>query len=113
MRAGLNRASSDPQPDAVQWRMLCAIVRDAVVAASTYGSETVVFHGHRVAARRVEIGNSAAIEVTLSLPPSAASSHPTAVRTEVALPFEAGTASVIAWRCACGRAVFAEVPSAG
>ncbi|MEZ5650670.1 MAG: hypothetical protein R3E87_08995 [Burkholderiaceae bacterium] len=104
---------SDSQLDAVQWRMLCAIARDAVVAASTYGSETVAFHGYRVAARRVEIGNSAAIEVTLSLPPSAASGHPTAVRTEVASPVEAGTASVIAWRCACGRVVCAEVPSAG
>ena len=113
MRAGLNRASSDPQPDAVQWRMLCAIARDAIAAARTHGSETVVFHGYRVAARRVEIGNSAAIEVTLSLSSSAAFGLPTAVRTEVALPVEAGTASVIAWRCACGRAVCAEVPSAG
>ena len=113
MRAGLNRASSDPQPDAVQWRMLCSIVRDAIAAARTQGSETVIFHGYRVAARRVEIGNSAAIVVTLSLPSSAASGLPAAVRTEVALPVEAGTASVIAWRCACGRAVCAEVPSAG
>jgi hypothetical protein len=113
VRAGLNQLASDPQPDAVQWRMLCAIVRDAIAAARTHGSETVAFHGYRVAARRVEIGNSAAIEVTLSLPPSAASGLAAAVRTEVAFPFEAGTASVIAWRCACGRAVCAEVPSAG
>ena len=81
MRAGLNQLASDPQPDAVQWRMLCAIVRDAIAAARTHGSETVAFHGYRVAARRVEIGNSAAIEVTLSLPPSAASGLPAAVRT--------------------------------
>jgi hypothetical protein len=113
VRAGLNQLASDPQPDAVQWRMLCAIVRDAIAAARTHGSETVAFHGYRVAARRVEIGNSAAIEVTLSLPPSAASGLAAAVRTEVAFPFEAGTASVIAWRFACGRAVCAEVPSAG
>ena len=113
MRAGPNRASSAPQPDAVLWRMLCAIARDAIAAARTNGSETVAFHGYRVAARRVEIGNSAAIEVTLSLPPSAASGLPTAVRTEVALPIEAGTASVIAWRCACGRAACAEVSTAG
>jgi hypothetical protein len=113
VRADLNRASSDPQLDAAQWRMLCAIARDAIAAACTHGSETVVFQGYRVAARRVEIGNSAAIEVTVSLLASATSCPPTAVRTEVALLVEAGTASVIAWRCACGRAVCAEVPSAG
>ena len=113
MRADLNRASSDQQLDAAQWRMLCAIARDAIAAARTHGSETVVFHGYRVAARRIEIGNSAAIVVTLSLPSSGVSGLPAAVRTEVALPVEAGTASVIAWRCACGRTVCAEVPSAG
>jgi hypothetical protein len=113
VRADLNRASSDPQLDAAQWRMLCAIARDAIAAACTHGSESVVFHGYRVAARRVEIGNSAAIEVTVSLLASATSCPPTAVRTEVALPVEAGTASAIAWRCACGRTVCAEVPSVG
>ena len=113
MRADLNRASSDPQLDAAQWRMLCAIARDAIAAACTHGSESVVFHGYRVAARRVEIGNSAAIEVTVSLPLAAAPGLQAAVRTEVALPVEAGTASVIAWRCACGRTVCAEVPSVG
>jgi hypothetical protein len=113
VRADLNRASSDPQLDAAQWRMLCAIARDAIAAACTHGSESVVFHGYRVAARRVEIGNSAAIEVALSRPLSADLGLPAAVRTEVALPVEAGTASVIAWRCACGRAVCVKGPTAG
>jgi hypothetical protein len=106
-------AMSTPQLDAAQWRMLCAIARDAIAAACTHGSESVVFHGYRVAARRVEIGNSAAIEVTVSLPLAAAPGLQAAVRTEVARSFEAVTASVIAWRCACGRAVCAEVSSAG
>jgi hypothetical protein len=113
VRADLNRASSDPQLDEAQWRMLCAIARDAIASACTHGSESVVFHGYRVAARRVEIGNSAAIEVVLSRPLSADLGLPAAVRTEVALPVEAGTASVIAWRCACGRAVCVKGPTAG
>lgn len=113
MRADNDGAMSAPQLDAAQWRMLCAIARDAIAAACTHGSESLVFHGYRVAARRVEIGNSVAIEVTVSLSLLGAACLPAAVRTEVALPVEAGTASVIAWRCACGRAVCAEVPSAG
>ena len=113
MRADLNRASSAPQLDAAQWRMLCAIARDVVAAARSHGSEAILFRGYRVAARRIGIGSSAAIEVTVSLLASATSCPPTAVRTEVALPVEAGTASVIAWRCACGRAVCVKVPTAG
>jgi hypothetical protein len=104
---------SAPQLDAAQWRMLCAIARDVVVAARSHGSETALFRGYRVAARRIETGSSPGIEVTVSPPLAAASGLPTAVRTEVALPVEAGTASAIAWRCACGRAVCATGPSAG
>jgi len=113
VRADLNRASSDPQLDAAQWRMLCAIARDAIAAAWTYGSETVVFHGFRVWARRVEIGNSAAIEVALSRPLSADLGLPAAVRTEVAGCANPGTASVIAWRCPYGCAVRAKVLPVG
>jgi hypothetical protein len=104
---------SDSQLDTVQWRMLCAVVREAITAAHAHGSEIVVCHGYRVAARSIGTGSSPAIEVALSRPLSADWGLPAAVRTEVALPVEAGTASVIAWRCACGRAVCAEVPTVG
>jgi hypothetical protein len=104
---------STPQLDAVQWRMLCAIARDVVAAARSHGSEAAHFRGYRVAARRIETGSSPGIEVTVSLPLAAAPGLQAAVRTEVALPVEAGTASVIAWRCACGRAVCVKVPTAG
>ena len=113
MSADHDGAMSTPQLDAAQWRMLCAIARDVVAAARSHGSEAAHFRGYRVAARRIETGSSPGIEVTVSLPLAAAPGLQAAVRTEVARSFEAGTASVIAWRCACGRAVCAEVPSAG
>ena len=57
---------SAPQLDAAQWRMLCAIARDVVVAARSHGSETALFRGYRVAARRIETGSSPGIEVTVN-----------------------------------------------
>ncbi len=113
MSAGQDQAPNAPQLDAVQWRMLCAIAHDAVATARTRGLEIVVFHGYRVAARRVEAGGTVVIEVTVRPPLAAELAFAARVRTEVAIPFKAEPASVIAWRCACGRVVCAELPSAG
>ncbi len=113
MRATAYPLESVPQPDAAQWRMLRAIAFDAIAAAREHGADTVVFGGYRVAARRVVLEGSAVIEVTLSCTPSGSDAHGAGVRTEVARCANPGSASAIAWRCPCGRAVHAEVSTAG
>ncbi len=113
MRADRDLAPGAPQLDAAQWRMLCAIARDAIAVARERGASTAVFAGYRLVARRVGTDAATAVELTLSHEPPGDIGPETNLRTEVALSFEAGTASVIAWRCACGRAVCATGPSAG
>ncbi len=114
MRADRDLAPGAPQLDAVQWRMLCAIARDAIASAREHGASTAVFGGYRLMARRVGTdAGTAAVELTMSHEPPGDIGPAANLRTEVALSFEPGTASVIAWRCACGRAVCAEVSSAG
>lgn len=113
MRPAAYPSDSVPQPDAAQWRMLRAIAFEAIEAARTHGAETVVFGGYRVAARRVVLDGGAVVEVTLSRRPSDSDARAASVRTEVARCANHGTASVIAWRCPCVRAVHAEVSTAG
>jgi hypothetical protein len=93
--------------------MLRAIAFDAIAAAREHGAEAVVFGGYRVAARRVAVDGGAVIEITLSRAPCGSDARADSVRTEVARCANPGSAWVIAWRCPCGRAVHAEVSTAG
>lgn len=106
-------SESAPQPDAAQWRMLRAIAFDAIAAAREHGADAVVFGGYLLVARRVVFEGGAVVEITLSRAPSDGDARTASVRTEVARCANPGTASVIAWRCPCGRAVHAEVSTAG
>jgi hypothetical protein len=108
VRADQDRVSSGPQPDSAQWRMLCVIARDAIVSACERGVSTADFGGYRLSARRVSTGGAVAIRVTFRLAPPGDFGLGDSVRTEVALPIEAESASSIAWRCACGQVVCAE-----
>jgi hypothetical protein len=102
VRADQNRVPSGPQPDSAQWRMLCAIARDAIAAACERGVSTADFGGYRLSAKRVSTGSALAIRVTFRLAPPVDFGLADSVRTEVALPIEAESASSIAWRCPCG-----------
>jgi hypothetical protein len=108
VRADQNRVPSGPQPDSAQWRMLCAIARDAIAAACERGVSTADFGGYRLSAKRVSTGGAVAIRVTFRLAPPGDLGLANSVRTEVALPIEAESASSIAWRCACGQVVCEE-----
>ena len=108
MRADQNRVPSGPQPDSAQWRMLCAIARDAIAAACERGVSTADFGGYRLSARRVSTGGAVAIRVTFRLAPPGDFGLGDSVRTEVALPIEAESVSSTAWRCTCGQVVCAE-----
>jgi len=88
VRAGQDRTSYAPQLDAVQWRMLCAIVRDAIAVACVRGSEAVVFHGYRVEAWRVETDDAVAIEVTVRGPLSAESPLPPVSALRLRIPLQ-------------------------
>jgi len=120
VKAGSHRAPMPPQPDAAQWRMLCAIVCDTVAAARRHGGQTATFGGYRIAARRIDRSGAHAVALTIGLAQRAdasgvfgADGPPLAVRTAVALPAVPDAASVIAWRCPCGQAVCAQAPTAG
>jgi hypothetical protein len=108
VRADQNRVPSGPQPDSAQWRMLCAIARDAIAAACERGVSTADFGGSSLSAKRVSTGGAVAIRVTFRLAPPGDLGLANSVRTEVALPIEAESASSIAWRCACGQVVCEE-----
>ena len=108
MRADQDQVSSGPQPDSAQWRMLCVIARDAIVAACERGVSTADFGGYRLSAQRISTGSALAIRVTFRLAPPVDFGLADSVRTEVALPIEAESASFIAWRCAYGWVACAE-----
>lgn len=108
MRADQDRVSSGPQPDSAQWRMLCVIARDAIAAACERGVSIADFGGYRLSAQRISTGGALAIRVTFRLAPLSDFGFADSVRTEVALPIEAESASSIAWRCACGQVVCEE-----
>jgi hypothetical protein len=108
VRAYQDRVPSGPQPDSAQWRMLCVIARDAIAAACERGVSTADFGGYRLSAQRISTGSALAIRVMFRLAPLGDFGLADSVRTEVALPVEAESASSIAWRCACGRVVCAE-----
>jgi hypothetical protein len=108
LRADQDQVSSGPQPDSAQWRMLCVIARDAIAAACERGVSTADFGGYRLSAQRISSGGAVAIRVTFRLAPPGDSGLADSVRTEVALPIEAESASSIAWRCACGQVVCKE-----
>jgi hypothetical protein len=88
--------------------MLCVIARDAIAAACERGVSTADFGGYRLSAQRISTGGAVAIRVTFRLAPLGDFGLSDSVRTEVALPAEAESASSIAWRCACGWVVCAE-----
>ncbi len=108
MRADQDQVSSGPQPDSAQWRMLCVIARDAIVSACEHGVSTAYFGGYRLSARRVSTGGAVAIRVTFRLAPPGDFGLAGGVRTEVALPVEAESASSVAWRCLCSQVVCEE-----
>jgi len=113
VRAAVYPSENVPQPDAAQWRMLCAVACDAIAAAREHGADTVVFGGYRLAARRVLFEGGTAVELTLSRTPTGSDTRAASVRTEVASSTNQGTASVIAWRSDCGCAVRSSVSTAG
>ena len=108
MRADQDQVSTGPQPDSAQWRMLCVIARDAIAAACERGVSTADFGGYRLSARRVSTGGAVAIRVAFRLSPHGDFGLADSVRTEVALPVEAESASSVAWRCLCSQVVCAE-----
>ena len=63
------RDAAGRQPCAEEWQVICAMTRDAVLAAARDGRQHRTFHGFRVEARRVgcdiEAGDS--IEVRMSV----------------------------------------------
>ena len=113
MRAAVYPSENVPQPDAAQWRMLCAVACDAIATAREHGADTVVFGGYRVVARRLVVDGDAVIELTLSRAPCGSDARAASVRTEVARCANPGSASAIAWRCPCRYAVNAEVSTGG
>ena len=56
-------------PNAAEWRMICAMTQDAVIAAVRHGQDSVSFHGYCITARCVGwIGESGdLVEVKLSI----------------------------------------------
>ena len=108
MRVDQDQVSSGPQPDSAQWRMLCVIARDATAAAFECGTSAADFGGYRLSARRVSTGGAVAIRVAFRLAPPGDFGLADSVRTEVALPVDAESASSIAWRCPCGWVVCEE-----
>lgn len=57
-----------PQPDAAEWRMICAMAHAALSAAARYGSDRRSFRGYRIDAKRCGMGGEGRnlIDVTLS-----------------------------------------------
>ena len=56
-------------PSAEEWQMICAMAREAVIAAVRHGQERLSFHGYRIDAHCVGTDNDAGdlVEVKLSV----------------------------------------------